>query len=237
LQTIGPRFDDIEAELVALRALRDKPAGMIRINAGDHPVDTILVPKLVPFLAAYLDIKVEIGIDQGLTDIVGERFDAGVRLGEQVDRDMIAVRIGPDVRLGVAGAPAYFATMPRPVVPQYLTQPRCINLRLQSHGGLYAWEFVKDGHALRVQVDGQLTFNRTAQIVDAAVAGAGLAFAPEDRLRAHIKAGRLVPVLEDWWPSFTGHHLYYPNRRQPNAAFALLVKALRWRGPVGAVSR
>ena len=229
LQTIGPRFEDIEAELVALTALRDTPAGMIRLNAGDHPVDTILLPKLVPFLAAYPDIRVEVVIDQGLTDIVSERFDAGIRLGEQVDRDMIATRIGPDVQMGVVGSPGYFATMPRPVVPQDLTQHRCINLRLQSQGGLYAWEFSQAGRDLRVRVEGRLTFNRTPQIVQAALAGVGLAMVPVDRFADHLATGRLVPVLQDWWPSFAGHHLYYPSRRQPSAAFALLVEALRWR--------
>lgn len=229
LRTIGPRFDDIEAELAALSALRDTPAGSIRISAADHAVDTVLMPKLIPFLAAYPDIRVEVGIDQALTDIVSERFDAGVRLGEQVDGDMIAVRIGPDVRLAVVGAPSYFSTMPIPLQPQDLTRHRCINLRLQTAGGLYAWEFSKEGRDLRVKVEGQLTFNRTPQIVEAAMAGVGVAFVPEDRVSGHIAAGRLVPVLADWWPVFSGHHLYYPSRRQPSVAFALLVEALRWR--------
>ena len=230
LQTIGPRFDDIQAELVALTALRDRPGGTIRINAGDHPVDTILLPKLVPFLAAYPDIQVEVSIDQGLSDIVSERFDAGIRLGEQLHRDMIAVRIGPDMAMGVIGSPGYFADHPPPATPQDLTRHRCLNLRLTTQGGLYAWEFRKDGHDLRVRVEGPLILNRTAQIVDAAVAGIGLGFVPVDRVRPHIDAGRLVPVLQDWWPRFDGHHLYYPSRRQPSRAFALLVEALRWRG-------
>ncbi len=161
--------------------------------------------KLVPFLAAYPDIRVEVVIDQGLTDIVSERFDAGIRLGEQVDRDMIATRIGPDIQMGVVGSPVYFAAMPRPVVPQDLTQHRCINLRLQTQGGLYGWEFTRDGRDLRVRVAGQLTFNRMPQIVQAALAGVGLAMVPVDRFAEHLAAGRLVPVLQDWWPSFAGH--------------------------------
>jgi DNA-binding transcriptional LysR family regulator len=229
LQTIGPRFDDIETELTALTALRDKPAGMIRLNAGDHAVDTILLPRLIPFLATYPDIKVELFMDQALSDIVSERFDAGVRLGEQVDRDMIAVRIGPDVRMAAVAAPAYLAHMPAPLTPQDLPRHRCINLRLQTQGGLYAWEFSKDGRDLRVKVEGQLIFNRTAQIVQAALAGVGIAFVPLDRVHGDIAAGHLIPLLQDWWPSFPGHHLYYPSRRQPSPAFALLVEHLRWR--------
>lgn len=229
LQTIGPRFDDIERELTALTALRDRPAGMIRLNAGDHAVDTILLPRLIPFLEAYPDITVELFMDQSLTDIVGERFDAGVRLGEQVDRDMIAVRIGPDVRMAAVAAPAYLAQNPAPQTPQDLTRHRCINLRLQTQGGLYAWEFSKDGHDLRVKVDGPLIFNRTAQIVQAALSGAGVGFVPLDRVAPHIASGDLAPLLAEWWPSFAGHHLYYPSRRQPSAAFALLVDHLRWR--------
>jgi DNA-binding transcriptional LysR family regulator len=230
LQTIGPRLDDIEAELAALTELRDRPGGTIRLNAGDHPVDTILLPKLPPFLAAYPDIKVEIVMDQGLSDIVSERFDAGIRLGEQVHQDMIATRIGPDVTMAAVGSPAYLAGRPMPQVPQDLVQHRCVNLRLQTQGGLYAWEFSRGGRHLRVRVEGQLVFNRTPQIVAAALAGMGLAMVPLDRVAGHIAQGLLVPVLPDWWQSFPGHHLYYPSRRQPSAAFALLVEALRWRG-------
>lgn len=229
LHTIGPRFDDIETELTALTALRDTPAGMIRLNAGDHAVDTILMPRLLPFLATYPDIKVELFMDQALTDIVGERFDAGVRLGEQVDRDMIAVRIGPDLTMAAVAAPAYLRDHPAPLTPQDLTRHRCINLRLQTQGGLYAWEFSKDGRDLRVKVEGQLIFNRTAQIVQAVLMGAGIGFVPLDRVEDHIAAGVLTPLLQDWWPAFPGHHLYYPSRRQPSPAFALLVDHLRWR--------
>lgn len=229
LHAIGPRFDDIEAELTALSALRDTPAGIIRLTAGDHAVDTILMPKLAAFLATYPDVQVEISIDQGLTDIVSARLDAGVRLGEQVDKDMIAICIGPAVKMAVVGAPSYFNVMPIPIVPQDLTQHRCINLRLQTQGGLYAWEFTKEGHDLRVKVDGPLTFNRTAQIIQASVLGVGLAFVPLDRVAQHVNEGSLISVLHDWCPTFAGHHLYYPSRRHPSAAFALLVETLRLR--------
>jgi DNA-binding transcriptional LysR family regulator len=185
------------------------------------------MPKLPAFLAAYPDIEVEISIDQGLSDIVSERFDAGIRLGEQLHRDMIAVRIGPDVTLAVVAAPAYFAAHPPPDTPQDLTRHRCINLRLTTQGGLYAWEFRKDGQEIKVRVEGQLTLNRTAQIVDAALSGVGLAFVPLDRVTQHIAEGRLQPALRGWWPVFAGHHLYYPSRRQPSTAFALFVEALR----------
>jgi DNA-binding transcriptional LysR family regulator len=229
LHTLSPRLQEIEAELAAVSALRDTPAGTIRLTTTDYAADTILWPKLVKFLPRYPDIKVEIIIDYGLTDIVAQRFDAGVRPGEQVAKDMIALRIGPDIRMAVVGAPAYFKSRPQPKRPQDLIGHACINLRLPTHGGLYAWEFEKAGRELKVRVEGQLTFNGTFQMLNAALGGFGLAYVPEDLVRPHLAKRRLIRVLEDWCPPYTGYHLYYPSRRQPSAAFAFLVEALRWR--------
>ena len=229
LQTIGPRFDEIDAELAALSALRDKPAGTIRITAGEHSAETVLWPALVRLLPDYPDIRVEVTIDYGLTDIVAERFDAGIRLGEQVAKDMIAVRIGPDMRMVVVGAPTYFERHVKPETPQDLTAHNCINLRLPTLGGIYAWEFERGGRELRVRVDGQLVFNSTPMILQAARDGAGLAYLPEDRVRPYLGDGRLIAVLDDWCEPFSGYHLYYPSRRQLSPAFALLVEALRYR--------
>jgi DNA-binding transcriptional LysR family regulator len=230
LHSLGPRFDEIDAELAALSELRDKLAGTIRITATEYALETILWPKLAKFLRQYRDIKVEIFIDNGLTDIVAQRYDAGARAGEQVAKDMIAVRIGPDMRMAVIGAPSYFRTRPEPKRPQDLIGHSCINLRLSTHGGLYAWEFEKGGRELKVRVDGQLVFNGTFQMLNAALAGFGLAYVPEDLAKPHLAKGRLKRVLEDWCPPYSGYHLYYPSRRQPTAAFALLVDALRYRG-------
>jgi DNA-binding transcriptional LysR family regulator len=230
LRGVGPRFDEIDAELAALSELREKPAGTVRITAGEHPADAILWPALQKLLPDYPDIRVEIVIDYGLSDIVTERYDAGVRLGEQVARDMIAVRIGPDMRMAVVGAPSYFARRKQPRTPQDLTAHDCINLRLPTYGGLYAWEFEKGGRELKVRVEGQLVFNNIALRVNAALAGLGLAYLPEDQVQTHLADGRLVRVLDDWCPHFSGYHLYYPSRRQPTPAFALLVDALRYRG-------
>jgi DNA-binding transcriptional LysR family regulator len=229
LQTVGPRLDEIDAELAALSALREKPAGAIRIAAGEHAAETILWPALARFLPDYPDIKVEVSIDNGLTDIVAERCDAGIRLGEHLERDMIAVRIGPDLRLVAVGAPSYFAGRARPKEPLDLTDYNCINFRLPTYSGLYAWEFEKGGRELKVRVDGQLVFNSTALILKAALAGFGLAYLPEDQVQTHLADGRLIQVLDDWCPPFSGYHLYYPSRRQPTPAFALLVDALRYR--------
>jgi DNA-binding transcriptional LysR family regulator len=229
LQTAGPRLEEIEAELAAVSELRDRPAGTIRITATDYAADTILWPKLAKFLREYPDIKVEITIDYGLTDIVAQRFDAGVRAGEQVAKDMIAVRIGPEMRMAVVGAPSYFRKRSEPKKPQDLIGHNCINLRLPTHGGLYAWEFEKGGRELKVRVEGQLVFNGTFQMLNAALAGFGLAYVPEDLVQPHLAKGRLKRVLEDWCPPYAGYHLYYPSRRQPSAAFALLVDALRYR--------
>jgi DNA-binding transcriptional LysR family regulator len=229
LRTVGPRFDEIDAELTALNELREKPAGTIRITASEHAAELILWPALAKLLPEFPDIKVEIVVDYGLTDIVAEGYDAGVRLGEQVAKDMIAVRIGPDMRMAVVGAPSYFAKRKRPQAPQDLTAHDCINLRLPTYGGVYAWEFEKDGRELKVRVEGQFVFNTFALRLNAALAGLGLAYLPEEQVQAHIKEGRLVRVLADWCPPFSGCHLYYPSRRQPTPAFALLVEALRYR--------
>jgi DNA-binding transcriptional LysR family regulator len=229
LRSLAPRFEEIEAELDALSELREKPGGTIRITAGEHAAVAILEPALAKFLPGYPDINVEIIVDYGLTDIVAERYDAGVRLGEQIARDMIAVRIGPDMRMVVVGAPSYFARRPKPKKPQHLTAHRCINLRLPTFGGLYAWEFEKRGHELKVRVEGQLVFNNLALRLKSALAGLGLAYLPEDQVRTHVADGRLVQVLDDRCPAFSGYHLYYPNRRHLTPAFGLLVDALRYR--------
>lgn len=230
LRNVGPRFDEIDAELAALSELREKPAGTVRITAGEHPAHAILWPALATFLPDYPDIKVEIVVDPGLTDIVAERYDAGVRLGEQVAKDMIAVRIGPDFRMAVVAAPSYLVKRSTPKSPQDLTSHHCINLRLPTYGGLYAWEFAKRGRELKVRVEGQLVFNDIALRLDAVLAGFGLAYLPDDQVHKHLADGRLIRVLEDWCPPFSGYHLYYPSRRQPTPAFALLVDALRYRG-------
>ena len=230
LGALGPRFDEIEAELAGLSELRDKPAGTIRITAGEHSAQTILWPALAKLLPRYGDIKIELIIDYGLTDIVAERYDAGVRLGEQVAKDMIAVRIGPDFRMAVVGAPSYFARRAKPKRPQDLTAHDCINIRLPTYGGIYAWEFEKRGRPLKVRVEGQLVFNNIALRMNAALAGLGLAYLPEDQVQEHLAKGRLIQVLADWCPPFSGYHLYYPSRRQAAPAFALLVEALRYRG-------
>lgn len=230
LRTVGSRLDEIETELASLSEPREKPAGTIRITAGEHAAESVLWPALAKLLPRYPDIKVEVIVDYGLTDIVAQRYDAGVRLGEQVAKDMIAVRIGPDMRIAVVGAPSYFAERPKPKMPQDLTSHRCINIRLPTYGGLYVWEFEKRGRELKVRVEGQLVFNNIALRLSAALAGLGLAYLPEDQVREHIADRRLVQVLEDWCPPFPGYHLYYPSRRQPAPAFALMVDALRYRG-------
>ncbi len=229
LRAVGPRFDEINAELAALSELREKPAGAIRITAGEHAAESILWPAVAKLLPDYPDIRIEIVVDQGLTDIVAERYDAGVRLGEQVARDMIAVRIGPDMRMAVVGAPSYFANRPKPRTPQELTEHNCINLRLPTYGGLYAWEFEKGGRELKVRVEGQLVFNTVGLRLKAVLAGLGLAYLPEEQAHAQLESGELIRALADWCPPFSGYHLYYPSRRQPAPAFALLVDALRYR--------
>jgi DNA-binding transcriptional LysR family regulator len=228
---VRPRLEEIEAAIAALGELREKPGGTIRITASDHAADTVLWPRLPELLREYPDLKVEIVTDYGLSDIVAERYDAGVRLGEQVAKDMIAVRIGPNQRMAVVGAPSYFADRLAPKKPQDLIDHNCINLRLPTRGGLYAWEFEKGKRELKVHVEGQLVFNGSSQMLTAALAGLGLAYVPEDLSQPHLAKGRLKRVLENWCPPFSGYHLYYPSRRQLTPAFALLVEALRYRVP------
>lgn len=227
LNAIGHRFDEIEAELDELTELRDKPAGTVRITCGDFVLHSILLPKLAPLLRAYPDIRMEFDVNYGLRDIVADRFDAGVRLGNTIDKDMIAMPIGPRLRLAVVASPAYFSAHPVPRAPQDLMAHQCINQRMQSSGGLYVWDFERRGRQVNVRVDGQLVFNTTQPQVDAALAGLGVTLLPEDEVMPHIEAGRLVRVLEDWCPPFGGYHLYYPSRRQPSPAFSLVLDALR----------
>jgi DNA-binding transcriptional LysR family regulator len=231
VETLRPAFEDIEGKLATLTELRDKPAGTIRLTTSAQAAEMVLWPVLARMLTDYPDIKVEMTLDSSLVDIVAERYDAGVRLGEQLDKDMIAVPIGPSLRMALVGAPSYFAKRPAPTTPHDLTEHNCINLRMQTMGGLYAWEFEKHGHELKVRVDGQLVFNDARMILKAATEGFGLAFLLEDHVRDHVADGRLVRVLGDWCDPFSGYHLYYPSRRQPTPAFSVLVEALRYRGP------
>jgi DNA-binding transcriptional LysR family regulator len=230
LRTLGPALDGIGAELALLSELREKPAGTIRITSSEHPAQAILWPALEKLLPHYPDIKVEIVIDYGLADIVAERYDAGVRLGEQVAKDMIAVPIGSDMRMAVVGAPSYFAKRKRPRRPQDLTDHTCINIRLPTSGGICGWEFEKGGREVKVRVEGQFTFNTIALRLNAVLAGFGLAYLPEDQVQDYLADGRLIRVLTDWCPPFAGYHLYYPSRRHLPPAFALLVDSLRYRG-------
>jgi len=227
LMRLSPHLLEIEQELTALRDTRDRPAGNIRLTAGEHAMSAVLWPVLKPFMAQYPDINVEVTVDNGLTDIVDGRFDAGVRMGEQVAKDMIAVRIAPDMRMAVVGSAEYLQRFGVPETPEQLDQHRCINMRLPTRGGLYAWEFERDGRELRVRVDGQLILNSLPQRIDAAENGLGLAYVPEDAVQDALAESRLVRVLEAWCPAFTGYHLYYPSRRQHTTAFALLIAALR----------
>lgn len=231
MQAIGNRFDEIEAELDALTELRDKPAGTVRITCGDYVLHSVLLPKLAPVLREYPDIRLEFDVNYGFRDIVADRFDAGVRLGKTIDKDMIAVPIGPPMRLAVVASPDYFKAYGKPKVPQDLMKHQCINQRMQSSGGLYVWDFERRGQQMNVRVDGQLIFNTTQPQVDAALAGLGITLLPEDELMPYMEDGRLVRVLEDWCPKFEGYHLYYPSRRQPSPAFSLIVQALRITNP------
>ncbi|WP_313371317.1 LysR family transcriptional regulator [Achromobacter animicus] len=229
LSVLSPRLSEIQQELESLTAMRDKPAGTVRITAHDHAIVTALWPRLLPLLREYPDVQIEFSVDYAMTDIAAQRFDAGVRVGNRVDKDMIAVRIAPDLRMAVAASPGYLAGRSLPATPQELTEHCCVNLRLPTHGGLYAWDFEKDGRALSVRVNGQTVFNNTFLMLQAALDGMGLAYVPYDLVKPHIEAGRLAPVLEDWWPVFPGYHLYYANRRQLSPALALVIEALRYR--------
>jgi DNA-binding transcriptional LysR family regulator len=227
-QTVGPHFNGIDAGLAALAAMRGKPAGRLRITSVEHASDTILAPAVARLLADYPDIGVEIINDYGLTDIVAGQYDAGVRLGEQIAKDMIALRIGPDFHQALVGAPSYFARRPRPSTPHDLVNHACINLRLPTSGGLWPWPFIKKGRELKVRTEGPLAFNAIPLILHTTLAGLGLAYLPEDVVQNHVAAGRLVRVLAEWSPLVTGYHLYYPNR-QTSPAFSRLVDALRYR--------
>jgi DNA-binding transcriptional LysR family regulator len=226
-RAIGHRFDEIEAELDALTALRDKPAGTVRITCGEHVLQSILMPRMAPLLREYSDIALEFDINYGFRDIVADRFDAGVRLGSTIDKDMIAMPIGPPLRMAVVASPGYFEAHGKPEAPQDLVAHRCINQRMPSSGGLYVWDFARRGRHVNVRVDGPLIYNTSPPQADAAVAGLGVALLPEDEVAAPLADGRLMRVLEDWCPPFEGYHLYYPSRRQPSPAFALVVEALR----------
>ena len=227
LQAIGNRFDEIEAELDNLTQMRDKPAGTVRITCGDHVLRTTLLPKLTALLQEYPDINVEFDVNYGFRDIVADRFDAGVRLGDTIDKDMIAVPIGPSLRMAAVAVPAYFASRGMPKTPRDLMNHRCINQRMQTSGGLYVWDFEQRGKQVNVRVNGQLIFNTSSHIVDAALAGLGIAYLPEEEFEPHLREGRLERVLEDWCPPFSGYYLYYPSRRQPSPAFTLVANALR----------
>ena len=230
LQTLAPRFDEIEAELTALSELRATPAGSIRITAGEHAAVSVLQPVLAKFVPQYPDIQIEVVVENGLVDIAAQRYDAGIRLGEQVAKDMIAVRVGPDMRMAVVGAPSYFEIHGVPKNPEALTAHNCIGMRLPTYGGVFPWEFKRKGRELNVRVEGQLIFNNISMRISAVLAGLGLAYLPEDQVAAHVEAGRLVRVLQEWCPPFAGYHLYYPSRRHHSAAFSLLVDALRYQG-------
>ncbi|MBV7543524.1 LysR family transcriptional regulator [Acidovorax sp. sic0104] len=230
MKAIGHRFEEIEAELDALTELRDKPAGTVRITCGDNVLHTVLLPKLAPLLREYPEIKLEFDVNYSFRDIVADRFDAGVRMGNTIDNDMIAVPIGPPLQMAVVASAGYFAAHPVPKTPADLTRHQCINQRMPTSGGLYVWDFEKRGRKMNVRVDGPLIFNTSAPQVDAALAGLGISLLPEDELMPHITSGRLVRVLQDWCPKFAGYHLYYPSKRQPSPAFSLVVKALRLNG-------
>lgn len=230
LRVVAPRFEEIDSELGLLSEFRDKPAGKLRLTAGEHAAITILQPVLATLLPDNPDLSIEVIVDYGLTDIVAEGYDAGVRLGQQVAKDMIAMRIGPDMRMAVVGSPAYFARHPQPVIPRDLMQHNCINIRMPTYGGIFPWEFEKNGEELKVRVEGQLVFNNIAMRLGAALQGLGLAYMAEDLVQAHVAEGRLIRVLEDWCEPFSGYHLYYPSRRQSSPAFTLLRDALRYPG-------
>ncbi len=230
LKSVAPQFEEIDAELASLQAQRDTPTGTIRITASDHAIRSVLSAKLKKFLPRYPAIKVELVSENQIVDIAAQRYDAGVRLGEHLDQDMIAVRISPDVRFAVVATKAYFARHPIPQTPGDLVEQNCINIRLATHGGLWPWEFEREGSQLNVRVDGQLVYNSVYEVLDAAIAGLGLAYIPEDMASPYIRSGHLIQCLEEWCPFWSGFHLYYPSRRQPSGAMSLLIAALRHEG-------
>ncbi|MFJ3045624.1 LysR family transcriptional regulator [Herbaspirillum chlorophenolicum] len=226
---VAPRFEEIDAELRVIGEMHDRPVGTVRISTAEHAANSVLWPKLAPVMHEWPEMTVEITVDYTLSDIVSQRYDAGVRVGNQVAKDMIAVCIGPDMRVAVVGTPEYFAKRKKPQTPQDLTFHQCLNLRLPTHGGLLPWDFEKNGHEIKVQVKGPWIFNSSVPILRAALAGYGLAFIPEDMALEHIKAGRLIRVLNDWCQPYPGYHLYYPNRRQNSRALEIVIEALRYR--------
>jgi DNA-binding transcriptional LysR family regulator len=230
LSTISPKFDEIELAIADLRSMRDRPAGTIRLTAGEHPAVSILQPALARFLPDFPDIKVELIVDYGLADIVAQGFDAGVRLGEQLEKDMVAVRIAPEMRMAMVASPAYFAHHPMPQSAEDLTSHNCINSRLPTYGTIFQWGLEKDGHHVKLRSEGQLVLNTLGLRIAAALDGMGIAYLPEDQILAYVAAGRLVRVLDDWCQPFPGYHLYYPSRKHPSAAFSLLLDRLRYRG-------
>jgi len=230
LQNVGPRLEEIDAEITAISDLGDKPAGTVRITAIDHVIDTVLWPRIAPLLPQYPDLHIEISSDYRLVDIAAERFDIGVRHGDQVEKDMIAVRLTADVPMRIVGAPAYFARQPAPASLQDLMTHNCINLRLASSGGLYAWELLHDGQPIEARVRGQAVFTNVHHMLAAALDGVGVTFLPESLVAPHVEAGRLVSVMEDWCPSFPGLHAYYPSRRHSSRALGLVIDALRYAG-------
>lgn len=230
LQNVGPRLEEIDAEITAITDLGDKPAGTVRITAIDHVIDTVLWPRIAPLLPQYPELHIEISSDYRLVDIAAERFDIGVRHGDQVEKDMIAVRLTADVPMRIVGAPAYFARQPAPASLQDLMTHNCINLRLASSGGLYAWELLRDGQPIEARVRGQAVFTNVHHMLAAALDGVGVTFLPESLVAPHVEAGRLVSVMEDWCPSFPGLHAYYPSRRHSSRALGLVIDALRYAG-------
>jgi DNA-binding transcriptional LysR family regulator len=230
LQNVAPRLEEIEAEIAAVSELGDKPAGTVRITAIDHVIDTVLWPRIAKILPQYPDLHVEISSDYRMVDIAAERYDVGVRHGDQVEKDMIAVRLTADVRMMIVGAPGYFGTRPLPTTPQELQKHNCITLRLASSGGIYAWELSHAGRDVEARVRGQATFNSAYQILNAALSGCGVAFVPEEMAGIHVREGRLLSVMEDWCPSFPGLHAYYPSRRHSSRALGLVIDAIRYKG-------
>jgi DNA-binding transcriptional LysR family regulator len=228
-QSLAPRIAEIEADIADLMAFRDKPSGHIRITLSDHALESVVWPKLQPVLKNYPDIKLELSLDSGLRNIVKEGFDAGIRLGESIERDMVAVRIGPDWRLVAVASPSYLAEHPAPAHPHDLIRHNCINMRHETAGGLYAWEFAKGRQELRIRVDGQLTFNNSYAMIDAVLNGYGIAYVPENLVERHIASGALVLLLDNWSPPFEGYYIYYPSRRQNSPAFKVIVDTLRHR--------
>ncbi len=229
MRSIAPLFDQITAELEALNELRDKPSGTLRLTCTDDQIELCIRPMLAGFLKNYPDITLEFYVDYGFTNVVEERFDAGIRMGESISKDMIAVRIGPDWRLAVVGSPAYFERNAAPTTPHELTEHACVNIRHRPSGAIYAWEFERNGQAFTVKTEGQLVFNSIMHVLNAAVDGVGLAYVPEELVAPYLADGRLKEVLADWCPEFQGYHLYYPNRRQASPAFSAFVEALKYR--------